>query len=182
MRRVLCSIHYVFLSPYWKEHIHEVLKKISRSLGQIKCAKRFLPLESLKNLYTGLVDPHFRYCCAVWGVCGLAEIQQLQKLQNHAAGIITGSNDDAPSKPLLNDLGWKTIEDLMQYESQIIGFKSRNGFGHRLLKYCHRPKLPKKISSSGRKGFSYKGAKMWNSLITESKLQSLPKVLGTPIN
>ena len=43
----------------WKKHTQEVSKKISRSLGLIKHAKRFLLLESLKNLYTGLVDPHF---------------------------------------------------------------------------------------------------------------------------
>ena len=62
----------------WKKHTQEVSKKISRSLGLITYAKRFLPLESLKNLYTGLVDPHFCYCCAVYCVCGLGEIQQLQ--------------------------------------------------------------------------------------------------------
>ena len=89
----------------WKKHTQEVSKKTSRSLGLITYAKRFLPLESLKNLYTGLVDPHFRYCCALWGVCGLREIQQLQKLQNRAARIIAGSNYDAPSKPLIKDLG-----------------------------------------------------------------------------
>ena len=50
----------------WKNHTQEVSKKISQSLGLIKYAKRFLPLESLKNFHTGLVDPHFRYCCAVW--------------------------------------------------------------------------------------------------------------------
>ena len=73
-----------------------------------------------QNLYTGLVDPHFRYCCAVWGVCGLTEIQQLQKLQNRAARIITGSNYDAPSKPLIKGLGWKTIEDLIQYDRNLL--------------------------------------------------------------
>ena len=138
--------------------------------------------------YTGLVDPHFRYCCAVWGVCGLAEIQQLQKLQNRAARIITGSNYDAPSKPLIKDLGWKTIEDLIQYELQIIVYKSRNGLAPQYLNnmfvanssdssYNLRNtatdlKLPKKTSSNGQKGLSYNGAKMWNSLPTESKLAS----------
>ena len=71
-------------------------------------AKRFLPLESLKNFYIGLVDPHFRYCCAFWGVRGLGEIQQPQKLQNRAARIITGSNYDAPSIPLIKDLGHRS--------------------------------------------------------------------------
>ena len=170
----------------WKKHIQEVSKKISRSLGMIKYAKRFLPFESLKNLDTGLVDPHFRYCCAVWGVCGLTEIQQLQKLQNRAARIITGSNYDAPSKPLIKGLGWKTIEDLIQYESQLIVFKFRNGLAPQYLsdmfvansadsRYNLRNnatdlRLPKKNSTNGQKSFSYKGVRMWNSLPKESKL------------
>ena len=134
-----------------------------------------------------MVDPHSRYCCAVWGVCGLAEIQQLQKLQNRAARIITGSNYDAPSKPLIKDLGWKTIEDLIQYELQIIVYKSRNGLAPQYLynmfvansdsdssyNLCNTAtdlKLPKKTSSDGQKGLSYNGAKTWSSLPTESKL------------
>ena len=32
----------------WKKHIEEISKTISRSLGLLKYAKRFLPLESLK--------------------------------------------------------------------------------------------------------------------------------------
>ena len=170
----------------WKNHIQEVSKKISRSLGLIRYAKRFLPFESLKNLYTGLVDPHFRYCCAVWGVCGLTELQQLQKLQNCAARIITGSNFDAPSKPLIMGLGWKTIEELIQYETQVLVYKARNGLAPQYLfdmlvaNYSEATynlrntatdlKLPKRNSSNGQKGFSYKGSKMWNSLPTESKL------------
>ena len=142
----------------------------------MKYAKRFLPLESLKNLYTGLVDPHFRYCCAVYCVCGLGEIQQLQKSQNRAARIVTGSNYDASSKPLIKDLGWKTIEDLIQYELQIIVCKSRNGFAPRYLynmfvanssdssynlqNTATDLKLPKKTSSNGQKGLSCNDAKM----------------------
>ena len=111
----------------------------------IKYAKRFLPFESLKNLYTGLVDPHFRYCCAVWGVCGFTEIQQLQKLQNRAARIITGSNYDAPSKPLIKGLGWKTIEDFTQYESQLIVFISKNGLAPQ---YLFNTSVPQYLSTS----------------------------------
>ena len=62
----------------------------------------------------------------MWGVCGAAEIHQLQKLQNRAARIITGSNYDAPSKPLIESLGWKTINDMIQFESRVMVFNSLN--------------------------------------------------------
>ena len=92
----------------------------------LKYAKRYLPFHALKNFYTSVIDPSFRYCCSVWGVCGAAEIHQLQKLQNRAARIITGSNYDAPSKPLIESLGWKTINDMIQFESRVMVFKSLN--------------------------------------------------------
>ena len=74
-------------------------------------------LESLKDNYISIIDPSFRYCCAVWGVCGLTEIKKLQKLQNKAARIITGSNYDAPSKPLIETLALRIIEKLIQSEA-----------------------------------------------------------------
>ena len=55
----------------WKEHIKSVSTKISRAIGFLKHAKSFLPLESLKTLYTGIVEPHFRYCCSVWGCAAI---------------------------------------------------------------------------------------------------------------
>ena len=67
------------------------------------------------------------------GVCGFTESKQLETPHNRAARILTGSNYDNHSKPLMKDQGWKTIEDLIQYELQIIVFKSRNGLAHQSL-------------------------------------------------
>ena len=81
----------------------------------LKYAKRYLPFDALKNLHTSIIDLYFRYCCSMWSVCGATEFQLLQKLQNRAARIITGSNYDAPSKPLLENLIWKTIEEMIHF-------------------------------------------------------------------
>ena len=106
----------------WKKHSQEISEKVSRSLGVIKYCKRFLPFDTLKCLYNSIVDPHFLYCCPVWGVVGASEINHLQKLQNRAARIITSSRYDAPSKMLIKQLGRRTIEEMIQYESRELGF------------------------------------------------------------
>ena len=108
----------------WKEHIKTVSNKVSRAIGFLKHAKTFLTQETLKTLYTGIVEPHFRYCCSVWGCAGSTELTQLQKLQNRAARIITNSSFDTPSRPLIDKLGWKTIEELVASESKTMVFKS----------------------------------------------------------
>ena len=45
----------------WKEHIKSASAKVSKAIGFLRHAKAFLPQETLKTLYTGIVEPHFRY-------------------------------------------------------------------------------------------------------------------------
>ena len=108
----------------WKGHITTVSSKVSRGIGFLKHAKTFLPEETLRTMYTGIMEPYFGYCCSVWGCCGVTEINQLQKLQNSAARIVTGSSFDAPGMPLIKKLDWKTIDELIATESNIMVFKS----------------------------------------------------------
>ena len=61
----------------WKEQIKTVSSKVSRAIGFLKHAKSYLPEETLRTMYTGIVEPHLRYCCSVWGCCGVTEINQL---------------------------------------------------------------------------------------------------------
>ena len=69
-----------------------VRSRISRSLGFLKYAKKLLPKHTLCQMYRGIVEPHFRYCCSVLGSCGDSRLLMLQKLQNRAARIVTNSN------------------------------------------------------------------------------------------
>ena len=83
-------------------------------------------------------------------------------------------------------LGWKTIQQLIDTQSKIVTFKSLKSLA---LKYlcelfnknsaCSSRnlrntntdvRLPKKNTAKGQKAFSFRGAKIWNSLPTEAKL------------
>ena len=172
----------------WKEQIKAVSTKVSKAIGFLRHAKSFLPQVSLKTLYTGIVEPHFRYCCSVWGCAGSTDTNQLQKLQNRAARIITYSSFDTPSRPLIAELGWQTIEEVIDNGSKIMVFKSPNDLAPQYLwnlftknSTCSSQNLrntetdltlPKKESANGQKCFSYRGAKIWNSLPAESKTAS----------
>ena len=88
----------------WDEHTKAVRSKISRSLGFLKYAKKLLPKHTLSQMYRCIVEPHFRYCCSVWGNCGDSRLSMLQKLQNRAARIVTNSSYDAPAANLIEEL------------------------------------------------------------------------------
>ena len=172
----------------WKEHIKTVSSKVSRGIGFLKHAKSFLPEETLRTIYTGIVEPYFRYCCSVWGCCGVTEINQLQKLQNRAARIVTGSSFDAPGMPLIKKLDWKTIDELIATESNIMVFKSLHELAPQymcnLFTKISQPtsrklrntatdlRLPKKNSKNGQKCFSFRGARSWNGLTAECEQAS----------
>ena len=172
----------------WKVHIKALSTKISRAIGFLKHSKTFLTRDTLKTLYTGIVEPHFRYCCSVWGSCGATERKLLQKLQNRAARILTNSPFDADARPLLNTLGLKTIQEMIDTETTIMVFKAlnslapeylsdlfkRNSESHlRVLRNTSSDlQLPNKTTKNGQLCFSYKGAKLWNALPLEIKQAS----------
>ena len=134
------------------------------------------------------IKKNFRYCCSVWGCAGSTDTNQLQKLQNRAARIITNSSFDTPSRPLIAELGWQTIEELIDNEFKIMVFKSLNDLApqylcnlftknsvcssHNLRNTETDLRLPMKKSANGQKCFSYRGDKIWNSLPAESKRAS----------
>ena len=131
------------------------------------------------------MGPHFQYFCPVCGVAGASEINHLQKLQNRAARIITNSRYDAPSNNLIRQLGVKKIDEMIQCEARVMVYKSVNGLAqhhlHDLFTRNIKPpsyelcntatdlRIPKRNTANGQKGFSFQGAKLWNSLPTELK-------------
>ena len=169
----------------WREHVTFAIGKISRAMGMLKYAKKYLPLEIVKNIYTSIVDPHFRNCCSVWGCCGETLLDKLQKLQNRAARIITNSSYDASSLPLIGSLGWLTIKEMIEFETATTIYKSLHGLDpeymqsmlRKLSEYSSRSLrntntdlgIPSFTTSYGQRSFSYRGATVWSKLSTEIK-------------
>ena len=74
------------------------------------------------------------------------------------------------------ELGWKTIDELIKFESEIMVFTSAPQYlcdffvknstfsSHSLRNTETDLRLPLKRASCGQKCLSYRGAKLWNSL------------------
>ena len=132
-----------------------------------------------------IVEPHFSFCCSVWGVYSATTRDKLQKLQNRAARIATNSPYDAPSQPLLEKLGWQPIKALIKLEIAMMVYRSMNNEApsyltslfERLPKNTVRElrntktdlKMPRLKTSSGQKCFSDRGARLWNNLSADAQ-------------
>ena len=123
---VICNTKYLGVqideNLTWKNEIKSVTEKAFCAIGFLKFAQYFLPKAIVKPLYTSIVEPHFQYCCSVWVCCNSADILQLQRLQSRGARIVTNSHFDAPSNPLIQSLGWKTIEELINRQVHLTVF------------------------------------------------------------
>ena len=164
----------------WEEHINILRTKVSRAIGFLKYARRFVPQNTLSKMYRGIVEPHFRYCCSVWGCCGATRLQTLQKLQNRAARIVTKSKFDTPAMALIHNLNWPTVSDIIRSETATTMYKSLNGLvpeylSNLFVKNSTRNvrelrntetdlSLPLRKTKNGQKAISFHGPKLWNQL------------------
>ena len=171
-----------------EKQIDLISKKVSCATAMLRCVSNILPQHILRSLYVSMVEPYFHYCSSVWGCYGKTEITKLQKLQNIAIRIITPSKCDTPCKPLLLKLRLESVQEIIDYNTNFMAFKSINGLAPGYLssffvKNSHNTsrilrgtstnlRIPKKNTSNGQKGFSYRGVKAWNNLPTEAKQTS----------
>ena len=147
--------------------------------------KQYLPLKIVQKMYLSLIEPYFRYCCPVWGCVGTATIQKLQKLQSQAARVATNSSFDAPSKPLIEELVWRTIDQLIKLETVKVVYKALHNEAplykkelflklsdtksKELRNFSTDLYIPRLRTSMGQKSFRYRGVSFWNGLIDEAK-------------
>ena len=82
----------------------KVAKLLAKVLAALRRLREICPQSTLVTIYKSLILPRFDYCSAFWGCIGNGLSQKLEKLQNRAARIITGSSGDATSAPILHAL------------------------------------------------------------------------------
>ena len=118
-------------------------------------------------------------------ICSTTALNRQQKLQNSAARIATSSPYDASSQPLLNELGWPTVKELIETETARMVYRSikkkapnyltalfdrLSDIGVRELRNTNTDlKLPHLKTSSGQRCFAYRVAQSWNNLNAEVK-------------
>ena len=122
----------------------------------------------------------------VWGACGTTALNKLQTLQNRAARIVANSPYRMSALPIVRQLGWQTVNELIRTETLRIVYRS---IDHEAPEYLTRlfERLSETIdrqlrntctdlyvlflkTAFGLKCFSYRGAKLWNDLNKESEM------------
>ena len=153
------------------------VKKDSKRFDRLKSTE--LTINKRKFLLNRLVQSLFDYCSLVWGNCGKTLSNNLQKLQNRAARVITSSNFDLDVDSLFHKLSWRDLKSQRQIRNAWMVLKSLNGLVPEYLKskfikrnesnYSLRDSVNKLVVPFPRtnylkKSFIYSDATLWNSL------------------
>ena len=83
-------------------------------------------LKDVLILNKSLASPYFDYCSLVWDNCSNYSLDDLQKMQNRTARIITGKSYDVRSIDLLKKLNWLTLLERRTYQKAVFMFKVKN--------------------------------------------------------
>ena len=85
-------------------HITYIKSKISKGLGILLKARKYLNRKCLLNLYYSFIYPYLTYCVEVWGNTPDTHIDPLIRLQKKVIRIITFSLYLAHTEPLFKEL------------------------------------------------------------------------------
>ena len=129
---------------------------------------------------------HFDYFNVVWGNGNKTLANQLQKLQNRAARVLTSSAFDTSTEYLFQLLSWRRLESQRQIQKACMVYKSLIGLvvpGYLRSRFVERSAItdfslrnsedklavPLPRTNFLKNSFRYSGVVLWNSLLTQMR-------------
>ena len=190
----------------FKEHINQIIKKVNKTLSPVYPLAKFLPRTILNQIYTTYVRPHFDYCDIIYdGHITANDKLRLERLQNRAARLVTGTLLRTPTDKLTNDLGWNSLETRRKI-NKIVFFhnllnnpsvpqfirnvvpETRENNMPRALRHPERIRVPRHRTLGFKKSFLLNSIQQWNRLpqnvrdiVPKKKFKNkIRHILGTP--
>jgi hypothetical protein len=98
----------------WKTQIHNISKKIQRSIGILSKLRYYVTFNILLQLYYSLIYPFLTFGTIVWGNTYESSLKSLVLLQKRVVRIITFSRYDEHTSPLFKNLGLLKLFDIIK--------------------------------------------------------------------
>jgi len=85
--------------------------------------RRLISADTAKTIACSVVDGRLDYCNSVLYGTSAMNLNKLQRVQNSAARIVTGSRRFEHARPLLAELHWLLIKHRIHYKIAVTAFK-----------------------------------------------------------
>ena len=163
----------------WNNHINDLSKKCSSSIGILNKVKNFLPESALLSLYNTLILSHINYGITAWSSTGVSGKNRLHILQKRALQAVSHSEFRINSNPLFIKYNQLKIDDLCKLNIGTFMYKycnnllpstfnllfKTNSENHSYnTRFATNFNIPNNKLEFGKKSISYQGVKIWNNI------------------
>ena len=167
----------------WQQHVQNSAAELRSKLSLFRRVSQFLPKHILSKIFLVYLQPRIDYCLTVWGYSSVANIKEIQRIQNMAARIIFNNFDfiNVRSADLIQQLNWITVTERRDFLMAKLMYKCLNGLAPNYLSDmfdyesdfhsypCRNFRalclnIPKFNSELYRSSIMYQGVHIWNGL------------------
>ena len=144
--------------------------------------KHLFDSRTSENFITSLVFSKLYFCSPVWANTSKTNVRKLQKIQNFAARILTGTRNYEHITPVLNNRRWLSVPAMLALYDAIPTFKCLRGLAPKYLSSRFNTRasvhgrntrsknmldIPAFNTAPGQCSFMYRAVKCWNMLSEE---------------
>jgi len=163
-----------------EKHIKSVCRASMYHLKNIGSIRRLLSDKTAEQLVHAFVMSRLDYCNALLYGLPSSSINHLQRIQNIAARILTGTKKFDHITPVLKDLHWLPIEQRIRFKLLLLTFKGIHGMAPEYIKDLlvsynpsralrssdsHRLVVPSsRLKGYGDRSFAVAAPRLWNAL------------------
>ena len=163
----------------YDEHVTQTVSSCIGSLCAINRVKHLFDARTQQRVINASVFSKLYYYSPVWSNTSKKNILKLQKVQNFAGRIITGTRKFYHIKPVLRELRWLPVSSYLRYTLGVLAFKCVKGLAPSYLcdrfktratlhdrntRYKDSLNIPAYKSASEQCTFLYRATNLWNSL------------------
>ena len=174
----------------WSRHISMVESKISRNIGLIGKARRYLNSSATRGLYFAFVHPYISFGNIAWGSTNRTKLEKIHKLQKRAVRVISYAEKTSHSRPIMKYHKILNIYELNIFQTLNFVYKHQHNMLPTVLdnyfqrvNHCYESRLSKfgykeKFSKGkGRFCITSRGPFLWNRVTCTAAKETA--VLGT---
>ena len=118
----------------WSLHINNIVNNAYRRTGVLKKLKFVLGRSTLAKMYIAFIRPLLEYASDVWDGCTVFQVDLLEKVQLHAARIVTGLPIISSRESLYLETGWEPLSNRRETSKLTTMFKVHNNFAPAYVK------------------------------------------------
>lgn len=157
----------------WKEHINEIIMKLSKLIGIFYKIRNIITPECLRMIYLSLAYPYFLYGSVIWGASFTTYLNNLFTTQKKMLRVMTNSPRYAHTDPLFKQFHLLKLFDIIALQTNLFVYKSLHNTQVECdFKFTTNPharrqiclQLPLCRTSHAQRYLTYRGPKQWNQL------------------